>query len=108
MKAIFKPQSTLKQQLVRVKQKMPEEKKKEVVYQVPCKDCPKVYIGETKRTLKIRISEHKQAVKKGGEKNGIAVHARNNQPQHQLERSTSSWDSTRLLEENNGSNPDPY
>ena len=75
VKAIFKPQSTLKQQLVRVKQKMPEEKKKEVVYQVPCKDCPKVYIGETKRTLKIRISEHKQAVKKGDETNGIAVHA---------------------------------
>ena len=27
-----------------------EEKKKEVVYQVPCKDCHKVYIEETKRT----------------------------------------------------------
>ena len=58
VKAIFKPQSTLKQQLVRVKQKMPGEKKKEVVYQVPCKDCPKVYIGETKRSLKIRIIKH--------------------------------------------------
>ena len=52
---------------------MPEEKKKEVVYQVPCKDCCKVYIGETKRTLKIKISEHKQAVKKGDEKNEIAT-----------------------------------
>ena len=49
------------------------EKKKEVAYQVPCKDCPKIYIGETKRTWKIRISEHKQAVKKGDENNGIAV-----------------------------------
>ena len=56
---------------MKVKQKIPEEKK-EVVYQVPCKDCCKV---ETKRTLKTRISEHKQAVKKGDEKNGIAVHA---------------------------------
>ena len=65
----------MKQQLVRVKQEMPEEKRKEVVYQVLCKDCPKVYIGETKRTLKIRISEHKLAVYKGDEKNGIAVHA---------------------------------
>ena len=75
VKAVFKPQSTLKQLLVKVKQKMPEERKKEVDYQVPCKDCCKVYIGETKRTLKTRISEHKQAVKKGDEKNGIAVHA---------------------------------
>ena len=75
VKAIFKPQSTLKQQLVRVKQKTPKEKKKEGVYQVPCKDSPKVYIGETKRTLKVRISKHKQAVKKGDEKNGKAIHA---------------------------------
>ena len=60
---------------MKVKQKMPEEKKKEVVYQVPCKDCCKVYIEETKRTLKTRISERKQAVKKGDEKNRIAVHA---------------------------------
>ena len=50
MKTIFKPESTLKQKLVRAKQKMPEEKKKEMVYQVLCKDCSKVYIGETKRT----------------------------------------------------------
>ena len=47
VKAVFKPQSTLKQLLVKVKQKMLEEKKKEVVYQVPCKDCCKVYIEET-------------------------------------------------------------
>ena len=45
------------------------------VHQVPCKDCSKVYIGQTKRTLKIRMAEHKQVVKKGDEKNGIAVHA---------------------------------
>ena len=73
VKAILKPQSTLKRQFVRVKQKMPKEKKKEVVYQVPCEDCPKVYIGETKITLKMKISEHKQAVKKGDENNKIAV-----------------------------------
>ena len=75
VKAVFKPHSTLKQMLVKVKQKMPEEKKEEVVYQVPFKDCSKVYIGETKRALKVGIAEHKQAVKKGDEKNGLAVHA---------------------------------
>ena len=50
------------------------EKKKGVVYEVPCQDCGEVYVGETGRTLKKRISEHKQAVKKGDRKNGIAVH----------------------------------
>ena len=52
-----------------------EQKQTGVVYEIPCKDCPEVYVGETKRTLKVRLSEHKQAVKRGDPKNGIAVHA---------------------------------
>ena len=35
---------------------------------------PNVYVGETKRTLKVRLSEHRQVVKRGDPKNGIAVH----------------------------------
>ena len=31
------------------------------IYQVPCHDCPFVYIGQTKRDLKSRLSEHKRA-----------------------------------------------
>ena len=42
------------------------------MYEVSCKDCEYVYIGETKRTLKKRLTEHKAAVKKGDEHNGIA------------------------------------
>ena len=41
----------------------------------PFKDCNKVYIGKAKRTLKIRVSKHKQAVRNDNQKNGIAVHA---------------------------------
>ena len=33
----------------------------------------------TKRTLKARLGEHRQAVKSGNPKNGIAVHAHNTQ-----------------------------
>ena len=46
-----------------------------MVYEVPCKECHQTYIAETKRTLKVRLGEHKQAVKRGDPKNGIAVHA---------------------------------
>ena len=34
--------------------------KKGVIYQVPCRDCSKVYIGETARKLNTRPSEHKR------------------------------------------------
>ena len=37
------------------------------------KDCPEGYVGETKRTLKVRMSEHRQAVRRGDPKNSIAV-----------------------------------
>ena len=36
-------------------------------------------VGETKRTLKVRLGEHRQAVKRGDSKNGIVVHAHNTQ-----------------------------
>ena len=47
-----------------------------MVYEVPCLDCPQVYIGETGRTLQKRVAEHRTAVKKGNHQNNdIAVHA---------------------------------
>ena len=76
IKAVFKPPNTLRQSMVHVKNRLPEEKKRSVVYQVPCKGCDQVYIGETKRNLNIRLAEHscRQAVRRGDDKNGIVVH----------------------------------
>ena len=34
-----------------------------IIYKVPCRDCAFVYIGQTKRDLKLRLSEHKRAIK---------------------------------------------
>ena len=53
--------------------------KKGVVYEVPCMDCNSSYIGETGRSLKKQLVEHKSAVKRHDTKNGIAVHAREHQ-----------------------------
>ena len=49
----------LKRELMLVKNRTPEKKQTGVVYEVPCKDCPEVYVGEAKRTLKVRLSEHR-------------------------------------------------
>ena len=45
-----------------------------VVYKVEC-DCGYAYIGETGRTLNVRLKEHQRAVSHADDKNGIAVHA---------------------------------
>ena len=108
VKAAFKPTKTLRQTLMNVKNCIPEERKREVVYEVPCKECHLSYIGETKRTLRVRIGEHKQAVKRGDPRNGIAVHT------HQSQRAI-NWDGAKvkrsvskiLEEENYRSNPHP-
>ena len=62
---------------MKVKNRVPEEKKKAVVYQVPCKDCHQLYTGESMRTLKVRLAEHRRAVQKSDVNNGIAVHMAN-------------------------------
>ena len=47
---------------------------KGVVYQIPCAQCNEVYIGETGRPLKTRISEHKWVVATGDVRKASATH----------------------------------
>ena len=49
-----------------------ENKDKGIVYRIPCGDCSEVYIGETGRPLKTRITEHKRAVNQMDTKNANA------------------------------------
>ena len=44
------------------------------MYQILCTDCDHVYTGESKRTLKIHMAEHRWAIQKSDSNNGIAVH----------------------------------
>ena len=63
IRVVFRPFSTLRQQLVHPKDDTPTTKKSNVVYSIPCTTCPAVYIGQTSRTLNTGINEHKTAVK---------------------------------------------
>ena len=57
------------------KDRLPTDTQAGVVYAVGCKDCPKVYIGETGRTVKQRLKEHQDHTKKGNvDKSAIANH----------------------------------
>ena len=91
VKTVCRSRGTLRSALVRVKQPREDRKKKGVIYEVPCKDCECVYIGETSRTLEKRLSEHKNGVKKHDTKNGIAVHSWTNQ--HQV-----NWEAAKTRE----------
>lgn len=55
-----KPTNTLRQHLVKVKDKMPYEKHSNIVYRYQCSSsgCNESYIGETKQSLKARASQH--------------------------------------------------
>jgi predicted GIY-YIG superfamily endonuclease len=60
IRTVFSAKNTLKSMLVKLKPKS-ERPKKEVIYKIPC-ECSKVYIGETGRTLNIRLNEHKKSI----------------------------------------------
>ena len=54
----MKPHLTIKRMLVHPKDKRSLQENSGMVYQIPCKDCPKVYTGETERRYGVREKEH--------------------------------------------------
>lgn len=55
-----KPENTIKRFHSKLKCKIPTELMSNIVYQIPCKECDKVYVGQTGRYLKTRVTEHKR------------------------------------------------
>ena len=75
---VFKRGQTLGGLICNVKQKRPIERKKDVIYYIPCKHCDEPYIGETKRHWGTRKKEHQASVRrKEVDKNGVANHCIN-------------------------------
>ena len=68
---IFKPCSSLKNCLTKVKQ---QEEQCGAVYRVNCKDCRQFYIGETSRKILTREKEHRRDIKNIDYKSAVAQH----------------------------------
>ena len=64
LKVAHKPTNKLKSLFNKHKDRPDNEDKQNAIYQIPCRDCEKVYIGETSKTIKSRITEHKNAIKR--------------------------------------------
>ena len=59
-----------------LKDRIPLQQRVGVVYRVPCGTCPKVYVGQTGRTLDHRLKEHGRALVSGNlAQSAIAEHA---------------------------------
>ena len=66
-----RPLRTLHNELVHLKDKVDYEEVNERVHQIPCKNCDKVYVGESARNLGIRVGEHK---KRSGIKRYVVIY----------------------------------
>ena len=94
VKVRLRPNKTLHQLLVQPKDKVPMEQRTGVVYSIPCRYCPKTYIGQSGRSLECRIKEHQRAVKYGDTNtSAIAEHAW--QEQHYI-----NWPAATILDSN--------
>ncbi len=76
----------------RLKRRQPAEERRDVIYEIPCAECPSTYIGETGRTLAKRIGEHKQAVRRGDENNGPLDHMM------KTDGHCINWDEARIID----------
>jgi predicted GIY-YIG superfamily endonuclease len=63
IRVVCRTYDTLSARLVKFKPKT-DKINKEIIYSIPCM-CGKSYIGETGRTLDIRLNEHKNSIRKG-------------------------------------------
>ena len=92
IRGVMKTQ-TLKDSLSRPKDKIKFEDRTGVIYQIPCNDCSKVYIGETKRRLAVRLAEHKESC------TDITKHEKSAIGEHRYETDHQpNWEGVKILD----------
>ncbi|KAK5642036.1 hypothetical protein RI129_008203 [Pyrocoelia pectoralis] len=69
---IFKPFITIQQLLRNAKDHIPGES--QGIYEIPCSECCRSYIGQTNRRLNIRAQEHNLAIKQFNTSSSLACH----------------------------------
>ena len=103
-KVAVKPHQTIDSLFPKPKDPVPKDQACGVIYSIPCKDCDKLYIGETKWKFNTWLREHQKAVEqKHPKKSALAEHCL--QSGHTISwgsstilRTSQSWQNRRLLE----------
>ncbi|BHF66536.1 hypothetical protein SprV_0200955500 [Sparganum proliferum] len=68
------PAATMRSKIMKMKDRLDAGEQSGVVYQIPCRNCPCHYTGQTGRCLSSRILEHKRAVRKGDPLSEVVTH----------------------------------
>jgi len=68
IRTAFKPHQTLRNILVHPKDKRELKQTPDCVYEIPCLNCDKSYIGETSRLFGTRLKEHQTEAEKASKK----------------------------------------
>ena len=91
---VHKSGNSLRELLCNLKDRVPPDERSGI-YQIPCKDCPAVYIGQTRRKMKVRVREHKNAVEnERTNESSVAVHS--SSLQHEID-----WQGAKLIKQIN-------
>ena len=92
IRTALRPMRTLRDILVHVKDPVPPEAKSGTVYCVSCSGCPASYVGQTGRTVRDRVKEHKYALRTGnGTASTLAEHTINT-------RHLIDWDGVEVID----------
>ncbi len=70
-----KPTESLRKILVHVKDSLPTQRWRDVVYRIPCSECPSAYVGQTGRQFATCMKEHQSAVRRQDENSPLALHS---------------------------------
>ena len=91
IKVAQKPHQTIGNLFPKPKDPVPKDQTRGAIYSIPCKDCDKSYIGETKRKFSTRLKEHQKAVEhKHSQKSALAEHCLRS-------GHTVSWEASKIL-----------
>nr|VZI24887.1 unnamed protein product [Spirometra erinaceieuropaei] len=69
-----RPKATMRNRVMKIKDRLQPEEQSGVVYRISCQNCPCNYTGQTGRMLGSRIHEHKLAVRRGDALSQVAAH----------------------------------
>ncbi|BHF82209.1 hypothetical protein SprV_0802534600 [Sparganum proliferum] len=68
------PAAIMRSRIMKRKDRLDAGEQSDVVYQIPCHNCPCHYTGQTGRRLSSRILGHKRAVRRGDPPSQVATH----------------------------------